>query len=99
MTSEPLMPGDRVREKPRSGSCVATAASPNIKAVQAILSRRREGRVVGLESRHNSKGVRCDYAMVCWDHLKSPSMHAVFRLERVPNGQPDGVPGTFDSAR
>lgn len=96
MTSEPLIPGDRVRERPRSGSCVATAASPNIKAVQAILSRRREGWVVGVESRQNSKGVRCDYAMVCWDHLKTPSMHAVFRLERVAIGQSDGVPGTFN---
>lgn len=87
MPSEPLKPGDRVREKSRLAGCVASDGSPNIKAVRAILAQRREGLIVSLESRRNSKGARCDYAMVCWDHLRTPSSHAVFRLERIPPGQ------------
>lgn len=88
MANDSLGPGDRVREKPRIGGCVASELSPNIKAVKAILAQRREGLIVGLESRRNSKGARCDYAMVQWDHLKTPSIHAVFRLERIPSSQP-----------
>lgn len=84
MASESLKLGDRVREKARLGGCVANPTSPNYKAVCQILSHRREGLVVGFETRQNSRGSRCDYAMVRWDHLKTPSMHAAFRLERIP---------------
>jgi hypothetical protein len=82
-TPRPLQLGDRVRERSRTGNVVANPLSPSYKTVCEILSHRREGQVVGLEARKNSKGTRCDYAMVQWDHLKSPSVHAAFRLERV----------------
>lgn len=83
MASQALQLGDRVRERNRVGSCVANPSSPSYKTICDILAHRREGLVVGLETRRNKKGTRCDYAMVRWDHLKSPSMHAAFRLERV----------------
>lgn len=49
-----------------------------------IRSPRRIGQIVGMESKRNTRGTRCDYAMVRWDHLQTPSMHAIFRLERIP---------------
>lgn len=83
-TPQPLKLGDRVRERTRSGNCVVNPLSPNYKTICEILSHRREGHIVGLEARKNSRGTRCDYAIVQWDHLKSPSIHAAFRLERIP---------------
>lgn len=83
MSNDSLKLGDRVREKARLGGCVASPASPNYKTVCEILAKRREGLVVGFETRRNSRGTRCDYAMVRWDHLKTPSIHAAFRLERI----------------
>lgn len=82
-STPPLRLGDRVRERDRNGNCVANPLSPNYKTICQILSHRREGRIVGFEARKNSRGTRCEYAMVQWDHLKSPSIHATFRLERV----------------
>lgn len=78
-----LRPGDRVRERDRNGGCVARPSSPNYHEICKILSHRREGLVVGLETRRNSRGTRCEYAVVRWDHLESPSIHAAFRLERI----------------
>lgn len=79
----PLRPGDRVRERNRHGGCVASPSSPNYQEICKILSHRREGLVVGLETRRNSRGTQCHYAVVRWDHLESPSLHAAFRLERI----------------
>lgn len=78
-----LQLGDRVRERNRVAGCVATPYSANYKTVCDILSNVRVGSVVGFETRRNSRGIRCSYAMVHWDHLQSPSMHAAFRLEKI----------------
>lgn len=78
-----LRPGDRVRERGNTGGCVANPSSPNYRAVCEILAQRREGSVISLETRRNSKGARCEYVKVCWDHLQTPSVHAAFRLERL----------------
>jgi hypothetical protein len=86
--SKSLQLGDRVRERNRTGNVVASPLSPSYKTICEILAHRREGCVVGLEARMNSRGTRCEYAMVQWDHLKSPSIHAAFRLERVSESSP-----------
>lgn len=80
-----LQVGDRVQERNRLGGFIATG--PNFENVRRVRSSRRVGEIVGFESKRNTRGTRCDYAMVRWDHLRSPSVHAVFRLERIPEDQ------------
>jgi hypothetical protein len=79
----PLRAGDRVRERSGNTLVVATAASPNLPAVKRITGSRRQGMVVAVETRRNSRGHQIAYAYVQWDHLQSPSLHASQRLERI----------------
>lgn len=43
---------------------------------------RRTGRVIEIMTHRNKTGGRINYAQVIWDGLRSPSLHAVSRLER-----------------
>lgn len=71
-----------MRERNRMGGFITATRESGV--FKQIRSPRRVGQIVGMESKRNTRGTRCDYAMVRWDHLQTPSMHAIFRLERIP---------------
>lgn len=71
--------GDRVRERLHQGS----RSVINAEAAARLVPGPRLGRVVGLEARPDRRGRLMQYAQVQWDHLKSPSLHACFRIEVI----------------
>jgi ribosomal protein L19 len=75
--------GDRVRERDRIADSVITPRSPNYQQVTSILSQRRHGLVVGFVTKRSSNGRCIHYTQVQWDHLSTPSLHAVARIEKV----------------
>lgn len=83
MTSQqasPLRIGDRVQERISIGDRnIVRTNSPTL-AVQGP----RLGRIVALETRTDRRGHSRQYASVQWDHLKSPSLHACFRIVAIP---------------
>jgi hypothetical protein len=78
-----LTVGDRVRERDRVADDVITPSSPSFSQVRGILGNRRYGVVVGVEIKRSSRGRACKYIHVQWDHLNSPSVHAICRIEKV----------------
>lgn len=72
--------GDRVTERARNGGSIATANSPLISR-NGTRSRRRTGRIVGIEERPNARGAQCTYVQVLWDGLRTPSRHGSARIE------------------
>lgn len=78
-----LQIGDRVREAERLVNHVFTEKSPNFKQAASYQGTRRSGVVVGFTEQPIRGGRSALYVQVQWDHLKSPSLHARFRLERV----------------
>jgi hypothetical protein len=68
--------GDRVIERPNPGGHLAPSSLEKGKRFS-----RRIGRIVATVSMHGKSGVCVNYAHVIWDGLKSPSMHAVSRLQ------------------
>lgn len=75
---EALKVGDRVRERLNPGD-----RSINGAVVAQLVPGPRYGRIVSLESRPDRRGRLLQYARVQWDHLKSPSLHASFRVEVI----------------
>jgi len=77
MTKESVFAeGDRVIERPNPGGHLAPSSPEKGKRFN-----RRIGSIVATVSMHGKSGVRVNYAHVIWDGLKSPSMHAVSRLQ------------------
>jgi hypothetical protein len=75
---ESLRVGDRVRERLHQGDrCISSAATAQ------LVPGPRYGRIVSLESKPDRRGRLRQYANVQWDHLKSPSLHASFRIEVI----------------
>ena len=68
--------GDRVIERMNPGGHLAPSSSGEVKRFN-----RRTGRIIATVTMHGKSGVRVNYAHVIWDGLKSPSMHAVSRLQ------------------
>lgn len=81
--SAPLAIGDRVRERERVCDHVVTRNSPRYEQVCRIIRHRRHGVVLDVEVRRASNGSACKYVHVQWDHLRTPSVHAVSRIEKV----------------
>lgn len=79
----PLAIGDRVRERDRVADHVVTPTSPSYQQVRSILGHRRYGVVVGVEIKRSRTGSACKYIHVQWDHLVTPSVHAMSRIERI----------------
>lgn len=71
--------GDRVRERLHQGS----RSVINPEAAAQLVPGARLGRVVAIESKPDRRGRLMQYAHVQWDHLKSPSLHACFRIEVI----------------
>lgn len=78
-----LQIGDRVRERDRVPDDVVNPSSPNFTQVRQILRERRYGNVVGFQVKRSSRGHAINYIQVLWDHLSTPSLHAVARVEKV----------------
>lgn len=77
--------GDWVKERNRSGVVVANAFSPNFKTVSRILSHQRVGRIVAIETRKVAGGRNDTYVKVLWDYAATPSLHARYRIEKLPH--------------
>lgn len=75
--------GDRVRDAKRTTMNVFTEKSPNFREASRCHGARRSGVVVGFQERPMGPQRTALYVQVQWDHLKSPSLHARFRLEKV----------------
>lgn len=75
--------GDRVREREHVGDHVVSRSSPGYQRVCSIIGHRRHGVVVDVEVRRARNGSACKYIHVQWDHLNTPSVHAVSRIEKV----------------
>lgn len=78
-----LQIGDRVRDVARLATTVFTEKSPNFKQAAMCHGARRLGVVVGFKEQPVRGGRTALYVQVQWDHLRSPSLHARFRLERI----------------
>lgn len=79
--------GDRVRDAERPVTNVLTDKSPNFKQAARCQGVRRCGVVVGFKEQPIRGGRSALYVQVQWDHLRSPSLHARFRLEKL-NSEP-----------
>lgn len=77
MPKASLSAGDFVIERLNPGGHLAP-----VDPAMAKRFNRRTGRVVEITTHRNKTGGRISYAHVIWDGLRSPSLHAVSRLER-----------------
>lgn len=75
--------GDRVRERDRVADDVVTRSSPNCEQVFSILRERRQGSVVGFQTKRARNGSAINCVLVQWDHLGTPSVHARARIEKI----------------
>lgn len=68
--------GDRVIERLNPGGHLAPSSPEKAKRFD-----RRIGQVVAIVTMPNKSGNRVNYAHVIWDGLRSPSLHALSRLQ------------------
>lgn len=82
---DPLKVGDRVRERLTIGDRNYSSDPANSYRADRRLAARRVGEVVSLEKRPDRNGRMMQYAQIRWDHLRTPSLHATFRVEVIPH--------------
>lgn len=80
-----LKVGDRVRERLAVGDRNYSSNPADPYRADRRLSQRRVGEIVSLEQHPDRNGRMMRYARIRWDHLKTPSLHALFRVEILPN--------------
>jgi len=70
--------GDRIAERPKSHSLIAVRKE--VKQTIAQYRSQRYGTIVGFKTKLTTRGAKQNFALVQWDHLKSPTEHSLMRI-------------------
>lgn len=70
--------GDRVAERPKTHGIYTFNQQTRQRISQH--SFQRYGEVVGINYKPNSRGAQQKFLLIKWDHLKSPTEHAMMRI-------------------
>jgi len=70
--------GDRVAERPKTHGIIAMRKE--VKERIAQYRTQRYGVVVGMTTKLTTRGAKQNMLVIQWDHLKTPTEHAAFRI-------------------
>lgn len=70
--------GDRIAERPKPHALLTVRKE--VKETIAQYRSQRYGTIIGFKSKLTTRGSNQKFAVVQWDHLKSPTEHSVMRL-------------------
>lgn len=70
--------GDRVAERPKPHALIAVRKEVEQRIAQ--YRSQRYGTIIGFNTKLTSRGTKQNFALVQWDHLKSPTEHSLMRL-------------------
>jgi len=70
--------GDRVAERPKTHALMTVRKEVQDRIAQ--YRSQRYGTIIGFNTKLTSRGAKQNFALVQWDHLKSPTEHSLMRL-------------------
>ena len=70
--------GDRIAERPKPHALIAVRKE--VEQTIAQYRSQRYGTIVGFKAKLTTRGAKQNFALVQWDHLKSPTEHALMRI-------------------